>query len=614
MKFRSDINALRALAVFVVVFFHYKVPNFNGGFAGVDIFFVISGYLMSKIILTGFENSSFSLFEFYKKRFVRIVPPLLFMIVLIQFLGSFILWPSEQKLLSKYALSSELFLSNIFYYMKSGYFDASAENNPLLHTWSLSVEWQFYLIYPILLLVLNKYYKNNRTLFKRIVITLLVLSFIISMWYSRYDSNWAFYSFPTRAWEMLIGCLIVLYEKKFCFNIPAKIRGIMVIVSFLAIAIFIVVFKSSTGWPNFYTLIPVLGTTIIILCNSSYKIYNTQAIQLLGKISYSLYLWHWPLYVFLVGFGYEGIYAISILLAVVLLLSSVSYKYIETNRNIFSSLRQRISYTSLIILFSLTLQFIHINEYLIDDKILKLVNYQNKDKEEQFNTGKCYLYSKSQYEDFSSQECLSISDTKRNILLIGDSHAAQFSLNLNEYLDSLNMNLLQATTSYCYPFLNPRGRDENAKLVEYVLTDFIPEHSSKIDLVIISANWVDNQVYSNDELQIKIVELINYLKQNNIKVKMIGQTENYSNPFPFILGKQLSFSFFNTDNFVNRESYDMNEYLKSFISEEIYIDVYNILDDKMSSDYEPYMFDNNHLTTWGTLQYIPFLINKGLLE
>ena len=151
MKFRNDIGALRALAVLAVLFFHFKIPYFDGGFSGVDIFFVISGYLMTHIILKGFEDHIFSFRQFYIKRIVRIIPALLFLIIGLAIIGNLILLPNDLQQLGNNSFFSILFISNIDYYIHSGYFDLASQNNILLHTWSLSVEWQFYLLYPVLL-------------------------------------------------------------------------------------------------------------------------------------------------------------------------------------------------------------------------------------------------------------------------------------------------------------------------------------------------------------------------------------------------------------------------------------------------------------------------------
>lgn len=207
MNFRYDISFLRVVAVFAVVFFHFNIHGFSGGFVGVDIFFVISGYLMSLIILNGIENKKFTLLSFYKKRVVRIFPALLFMLLFFSCVIAVVL-PTLFYQFQSNAFSSALFFSNIYFYLSSGYFDAASHYNFLLHTWSLSVEWQFYIIYPIFLILTQKVYLANFKFFKLIFIVVVALSLASVFYFNSIDKNdFSFYMFVTRAWEMMVGGL-----------------------------------------------------------------------------------------------------------------------------------------------------------------------------------------------------------------------------------------------------------------------------------------------------------------------------------------------------------------------------------------------------------------------
>ncbi|CAG5072036.1 hypothetical protein DYBT9623_03974 [Dyadobacter sp. CECT 9623] len=191
-EFRYDINALRALAVLGVVLFHYKVPYFQGGFSGVDIFFVISGYLMTRIIIRGLAKGNFSVIEFYSRRVKRILPGLLFLILCLTVINFFLYLPVDYSDFVKNAAASAVFYSNILYY-KSDYFDASSENNMLLHTWSLSVEWQFYLILPLVLMLVNRFLKNDRRGYLAVFLIAAVLIFVGSLFATDYRPNASFY-------------------------------------------------------------------------------------------------------------------------------------------------------------------------------------------------------------------------------------------------------------------------------------------------------------------------------------------------------------------------------------------------------------------------------------
>jgi len=203
MQFRKDINGLRAIAVVFVVLFHFFPHYFSGGFVGVDIFFVISGYLMTKIICGKLDNENFSLIQFYLARVRRIFPALLLLLLVILIFGWFYFSPPDFRTFGKQFASSATFLSNIVYWMDSGYFSAVSRDNWLLHTWSLSVEWQFYILYPIALMLLYKTFNGLRFYIGFIVAT--VLLFILSVITSVTDPDMSFYLLPFRAWEMMVG-------------------------------------------------------------------------------------------------------------------------------------------------------------------------------------------------------------------------------------------------------------------------------------------------------------------------------------------------------------------------------------------------------------------------
>ena len=209
MKFREDINGLRAIAVMGVVLFHFMPQTLSGGFSGVDIFFVISGFLMTGIIFNGFELRNFSIFKFYRSRLYRIAPALIFLCLSLLFLGWFILIPSDYKVLGKHVTSSLLFFSNVIYLRESGYFDAGSYDKWLLHTWSLSVEWQFYLIYPLIMVALKRFYSIK--IMKAIILACAIIGFIVSVIVTYKWTDSAYYLLPTRMWQMLIGGVVFLY-------------------------------------------------------------------------------------------------------------------------------------------------------------------------------------------------------------------------------------------------------------------------------------------------------------------------------------------------------------------------------------------------------------------
>ncbi len=208
-KFRADINGLRAIAVLSVMFFHFNQGLVPGGFAGVDVFFVISGFLMTSIIFRGLESNNFSLWSFLKARARRIVPALVTVISIVLALGYLFFEPLTYQLVGKHGFSSLLFISNITYANEAGYFDADSFSKLFLHTWSLSVEWQFYIVYPIVLIILSKLF-SIKTL-KKIVVISAIIIFVFCVYFSSINKTLSYFMIYTRGWEMLFGSIAFLF-------------------------------------------------------------------------------------------------------------------------------------------------------------------------------------------------------------------------------------------------------------------------------------------------------------------------------------------------------------------------------------------------------------------
>ncbi|MFQ3190501.1 MAG: peptidoglycan/LPS O-acetylase OafA/YrhL [Paraglaciecola sp.] len=334
MNFRKNINGLRAIAVIAVVLFHFNPSWLSGGFAGVDVFFVISGYLMTKIIFNGIEQENFSLLKFYTARANRIIPALAVLCFTLIVLGWIFLTPWDYKTLGKHISSSMGFLSNFVYWRESGYFDTLSKEKVLLHTWSLSVEWQFYIIYPLVLLVMRKFI-SIKTLKKLVVIgTVLGFIFCVVATYKWPDA--AYYLLPTRAWEMMIGGVAYLYPCHIQENKKRTVEWLgltMIIGSYLFIS-------EGNHWPGHLALFPVLGVFFIIQANRDDSfITNNIVCQRIGSWSYSIYLWHWPIVVAIYYYSLNDIF-IYLGIALSVLLGFISNKYIETIkfRNNFNGL------------------------------------------------------------------------------------------------------------------------------------------------------------------------------------------------------------------------------------------------------------------------------------
>ena len=328
MDFRKDINGLRALAVLAVVIYHFNALWLPGGFAGVDVFFVISGYLMTAIICRGLSGDDFSLVRFYIARAKRIIPVLAVMCLALMVFGWFNLLATEYKQLAQHAYSSLAFYSNIVYLKQVGYFAASTNENWLLHTWSLSVEWQFYIIYPIVLLVLSKLFGIKAI--RWFVLAAVLIGFIYSLILSPRYPEQAFYLLKARAWELCAGGLAFLFP--LALN-KAKSRLLEWAGLALILSGYIVISKTTT-WPGYYALMPVMGTMMVILANrQTSRLTGNWVFQRVGLYSYSIYIWHWPVMVYMTYSGQlNGFSGALIGIVISLAFGYASYALIERKR------------------------------------------------------------------------------------------------------------------------------------------------------------------------------------------------------------------------------------------------------------------------------------------
>lgn len=325
MTFRKDINGLRAIAVLAVIFFHFKIKGFTGGFAGVDVFFVISGYLMTALIFTRIRNRTFSLIDFYISRAKRIIPALAVLCITLMILGFIYLEPIDYRELLRCIKSSIFFISNIYYSHKIGYFAPSTQENWLLHTWSLSIEWQFYILYPIIITLLCRFFKEGTV--KALLLIAAILSLLMASIYVHQNPTATFYLLPTRAWEMIAGGIVFLFPLSVCKKktyLALELSGLFTII----FSVFY--FSEGDYWPSYLTLVPVIGTMMILYGNRDSIITGNFVAQFLGKISYSAYLWHWPIAVFLYYSGSldEPRYII-IGIVTSLILATISYYCVE---------------------------------------------------------------------------------------------------------------------------------------------------------------------------------------------------------------------------------------------------------------------------------------------
>jgi peptidoglycan/LPS O-acetylase OafA/YrhL len=331
IAYRPDIDGLRAVAVGTVVLFHAHLGLFPGGFVGVDVFFVISGYLITSIIARELDTGTFSLLSFYERRIRRIFPALLVVIAACLAVGAWRMTPRHYNGLAESALAAIGFHSNIYFAGKAGYFMPSAETLPLLHTWSLGVEEQFYVVAPLLLMGLWRY----RASVAPVIAVLVAVTLAVSIWGTSVDSDTAFYMPHTRAIELMIGMALGIGLVPAVRSQP--VRQILSAVGLLMIAVSASVYSNDTPFPGAAALLPCLGSALIIHCAGGAhgtsligRLLATAPTVWLGKISYSLYLWHWPLFAFAAyEWGELPVAGRLSLIAASVALAAATYRWVE---------------------------------------------------------------------------------------------------------------------------------------------------------------------------------------------------------------------------------------------------------------------------------------------
>ena len=298
--FRPDIEGLRGIAVFVVVAFHCGLPGFSGGFIGVDVFFVLSGYLITGLLLQELETTStIGLLNFYARRVRRLLPASVLMLLVTLAVGALVLAPQELDFAARAARATAVYLGNVFFAQQArDYFAADVRTNPLLHMWSLAVEEQFYLFWPLLMLLLWRRAKSRATLAAAFAL-LTVVSLIACVWLTVHSRTVAFYALYTRAWEFGIGGLASLVPRG-RFGAPASVWSLAGWLGVIAIALSSALLTPAAAFPGWLATIPVVGTALALMAGRELpdqgfpRLLDTRPFQYVGELSYSWYLWHWP--------------------------------------------------------------------------------------------------------------------------------------------------------------------------------------------------------------------------------------------------------------------------------------------------------------------------------
>ena len=534
-KYRADIDGLRAIAVIPVLLYHVGVPGFSGGFVGVDIFFVISGYLICGMIDADIRNGSFSLANFYKRRILRILPALFAVFLVTSVLSAFYCLPVELVDYARSLASAVASISNVYFAQSAGYFDAPAETKPLLHTWSLGVEEQFYFAAPLLMLLVHRFLPKRTGLLFAII---AVLSFAGALAMSTRNPTFAFYLTPFRAWELAMGALLSVEflpvpETIFWRN-ASGVSGLLLLFGVIAFGSPAVPLLAMTG-------LAAIGTTLVIASSEravsvAGRLLSLRPLVFVGLISYSLYLWHWPLIVFqrtdAIFFTESSASARLILLVLSVGIAYLSWKLVETpfrnlakgtsKATIFgatsATMASTVGLCGLVVLLSGA-------PFRFPKRIVEIGSFLAYDSSVAFRTGRCFLSTSRQQLDIDT--CLKPDPARPNYLLVGDSHAAHLWSGLS--LAMPEVNIMQATASLCRPAVMAGSRYDTPvcrHLMEFVFSDFLVH--SRVDGVLLAASWKD------EDLPV-LSATLQSLKSRGIDVTVLGPIVEYDAALPRLL-------------------------------------------------------------------------------
>ncbi|MBC5790633.1 acyltransferase family protein [Providencia sp. JUb39] len=510
LKFRKDINGLRALAVISVVLYHFNIPLFSGGFAGVDIFFVISGYLMTGIIFSRLNSNEFSLLGFYLDRARRIIPALSFTCLTVFVFCWFFLTPTDFETLGKHIYSSLLFFSNVIYFKEVNYFDIDATQKWLLHTWSLSVEWQFYIIFPLLLSLI---FKINRCLAKPVIIALFIVSFLWSVYLTINGlRSEAFYLLPSRAWEMLLGGIVYLtpidYKNKWKISLHYTSMIVMLICIFTL--------NKFDLWPGYLAAIPVLSAALLISSSHDSFIFRNYISQFIGKISYSVYLCHWPIVVALGYFGLNGYSYVVLGIALSFFIGTISFYMIENPTRKFIRSTAKTWYKEITIII------------LIISIPLSLSVYANKNGGFPSRFPYALLTSKeisnerARYWVDGDKENPVPKTGDKKIVIIGNSHGIDLTYALTNNGMKGDITYIR-TTSYCSNFGYTPNRGEYKEQCNKAYDNAIKNNSLKdADVVFLHDDWAIEDISGFKK------SINNYRSKTNAKIYIVGPKMTYT--------------------------------------------------------------------------------------
>lgn len=544
-KYRPEIDGLRAIAVCAVIFYHaeftiFGSQLFKGGFLGVDIFFVISGYLISRIIFTELDQGDFQFSRFYERRVRRILPAL-FVVLLLSIPAAWLLMlPTELKSFSISLLSILFFVSNHWFWRSTSYMEEPAELVPFLHTWTLSVEEQFYLLYPMLVVAI---WHRSRTQIGFILFALAFLSFLLANLSDSSFPDATFYLLPTRGWELLAGCLIARWENDNT-NLREHFSSLFLPVTGLFLIIFsLVILDEERSYFVFKTFVTVIGTVLIIAFSKqgtgvTWRLLSCSPLRMTGLISYSLYLWHFPVFAFAKYLLHDlSLVEKLICIALTFLLAVVSYIYIEKpardkELDLACLLKLLLSALVFFVVFSMFTIFWNGNNALSNTPLLAKTYHEWNISNSYMKAENCFVSGKDKdLSGYDYKSCMATVRGSTNVLLTGDSMPAYYWSSIQKA--NPDINLLQNTLTACKPLYGTGWPDSACSIRNNSFASF---NNTDIDIVILSAFWE-----ISDMQQVEKTVLL--LKEQGLEVIIIGPSLRFKRSLPAIIAEHLRNNF-----------------------------------------------------------------------
>ncbi|GEP51444.1 hypothetical protein FNO01nite_21160 [Flavobacterium noncentrifugens] len=629
-KYRPEIDGLRAVAVVAVVLFHLNSDFLIGGYYGVDVFFVISGYLITGIIVKDLENDTFKMSKFWIRRVKRLVPLLLTVVIItILVLPFFTFKPIYNDILKDIIPAVFSYFNFHAYFNFGDYWGPAADKSFFLHTWSLSVEEQFYLFYPLLLIIIKKYFKS----FLKPLIFITLISLGLFVCFVKFKTHLTFYMLPFRFWELSAGGVIACLPKKSTLN---KIYNTVFPIIGLLLIFISYFFAEKTI--SYIVVLPVVGTALIIYFISvndiTGKLLSSSIFVHIGKLSYSLYLWHWPIIVLFknLEFRFLGVNEWYIYLFIIIatyLLSVLSFKWIETKTRNYRN-------TPKLVLLGVGLCLALIAYYkspyfnihypsLYNQQTYYLQQYDVSPTQVILKKGNPLIYnvtvlnrSSADNDAFKKQGILKrINDKNPEILVLGDSHGAMWAKTLEEACGELKISSSVYTTNASKPFFNLHDLDDQAsnefftkkERIDFAKSIVSNIHKWKIKMVVISCRW---EALSDDNRS-EFENLMVYLKDKNIKMLVINQPPRISIVNNLNVSQYVSYLKIDPKNGFHTISLSQDKVIKGnqFVAQlakkysnvmvfDVFSRLYNKDQMKITHNKDVLYFDDDHLSDSGT--------------